>query len=66
MPQILSSKKGEEELLPTGLFSGSVGLSVLTYVSNRLYHKTNYNSPQRTIELLASSFLKPKYLETRK
>lgn len=45
----------------------SVLKSVLTYISTdfSLYCKTNYDSPQRTIELLASSFSKPKYLETR-
>lgn len=42
--------------------------SVLTYISNTLplYHKPNYDPPQRTIGLLASSSSKPKYLESRK
>lgn len=42
--------------------------SVLTYISNTLplYHKPNYDHPQRTIELLTSSSSKPKYLESRK
>lgn len=63
-------KKGEP--LQTGLCAVLVGLSVLksvlTCMGNRLslYHKTNYDYPQRTLELLASSFSKPKYLETRK